>query len=111
VLVNTHVIVLFSLVLSPTSAKSTIAASLAVFIAGAAVTVTGTAITKARALAGHSITTAAFGGDRERGAVGRSRSGLGDQSRSGKGSGGRLTSGGSREIRTIVLLSSIRSRE
>jgi hypothetical protein len=111
VLVNTHVVVLFSLILSAAGAESAVAASLTVFIAGTAVTMARTAITEARALAGHSIATATLGRYGERVAVRRSRSGLGDKSRSRKGSSDRLTPGGSRQIRTITLLSSIRSRK
>jgi hypothetical protein len=111
VLVDAHMVVLFSLVLSAASAESTVAAGLAVFVAGAAVAMTGTAITKARALAGHTVPAVAFGRDGERVAVGRSRSGLGDKSRSRECSGGGLNAGGSRQVRTIALLGSIGSRK
>jgi hypothetical protein len=65
VLVDAHMVVFFSLVLSAASAESAVAAGAAVLVAGAAVAMTGTAITKARALAGHTVPAVAFGRDDE----------------------------------------------
>ena len=58
----------------------------------------GAAVAKARALAGHTVTAAAFGGNGERITVGRSRGGLGDKSRGCECSGGRGAIGSGREI-------------
>jgi hypothetical protein len=96
VLVDAHMVVLFSLVLSAASTESAVAAGLAVLVAGAAVAMTGTAITKARALAGHAAAAVTLGRDSKRIALGRSRSGLGDKSGSRECSGGGLTAGGGR---------------
>ena len=79
-LVNAHVVVLLSLVLSAASAESAVAAGLAVLVTRAAVAVARAAIAEARALAGHTVAAAALGRDGERVVGRRGRGGLGDKS-------------------------------